>query len=57
MYLALDNVHPVTLAVGNTAKRVFIIVASLVCATCGLDLNKDTKMLITPLYQLPFTSV
>jgi len=30
MYLALDNVHPITLAVGNTAKRVFIIVASLV---------------------------
>jgi solute carrier family 35 protein E1 len=29
MYLALDNVHPITLAVGNTAKRVFIIVASL----------------------------
>lgn len=34
MYLALDNVHPITLAVGNTAKRVFIIVASLVCAFC-----------------------
>lgn len=32
MYLALDNVHPITLAVGNTAKRVFIIVASLVRA-------------------------
>ena len=30
MFLALDNVHPITLAVGNTAKRVFIIVASLV---------------------------
>jgi Triose-phosphate Transporter family len=30
MYLALGNVHPVTLAVGNTLKRVFIIVASLV---------------------------
>jgi solute carrier family 35 protein E1 len=29
MYLALDSVHPITLAVGNTAKRVFIIVASL----------------------------
>lgn len=30
MYLALDNVHPITLAVGNTMKRVFIIVASLI---------------------------
>ena len=29
MYLALSNVHPVTLAVGNTLKRVFIIVASV----------------------------
>lgn len=29
MYLALDNVHPVTLAVGNTMKRVFILVASV----------------------------
>lgn len=29
MYLALNNVHPVTLAVGNTMKRVFIIVASV----------------------------
>mmetsp|Transcript_6687 Transcript_6687/g.8749 ORF Transcript_6687/g.8749 Transcript_6687/m.8749 type:complete len:417 (+) Transcript_6687:335-1585(+) len=30
MYLALSNVHPVTLAVGNTMKRVFIIVASVI---------------------------
>jgi len=30
MYLALKNVHPITLAVGNTMKRVFIIVASLI---------------------------
>lgn len=30
MYLALGAVHPTTLAVGNTMKRVFIIVASLV---------------------------
>ena len=30
MYLALDQVHPISLAVANTAKRVFIIVASLV---------------------------
>lgn len=29
MYLALSNVHPVTLAVGNTMKRVFIVVASV----------------------------
>jgi len=29
MYLALSNVHPVTLAVGNTMKRVFILVASV----------------------------
>lgn len=30
MYLALSNVHPITLAVGNTLKRVVIIVASLI---------------------------
>jgi len=30
MYLALDKVHPVTLAVGNTLKRVFILVASVI---------------------------
>lgn len=30
MYLALSNVHPITLAVGNTLKRVAIIVASLI---------------------------
>ncbi|CAM9989132.1 unnamed protein product [Discosporangium mesarthrocarpum] len=30
MYLALSAVHPTTLAVGNTMKRVFIITASLV---------------------------
>lgn len=29
MYLALSNVHPVTLAVGNTMKRVFIMAASV----------------------------
>jgi solute carrier family 35 protein E1 len=34
MYLVLSNVHPITLAVGNTMKRVFIIVAGvLVFAT------------------------
>jgi solute carrier family 35 protein E1 len=34
MYLVLSNVHPITLAVGNTAKRVFIIAAGvLVFAT------------------------
>ncbi|KAL7473537.1 hypothetical protein ACHAXS_014016 [Conticribra weissflogii] len=30
MYLVLSNVHPVTLAVGNTMKRVFIIVAGII---------------------------
>merc|ERR1711957_606809 len=30
MYLALSNVHPVTLAVGNTMKRVIIMVASVI---------------------------
>jgi solute carrier family 35, member E1 len=29
MYLALGNVHPITLAVGNTMKRVFIMIASV----------------------------
>ena len=29
MYMALDNVHPITLAVGNTMKRVIIMVASV----------------------------
>lgn len=29
MYLALGSVHPITLAVGNTMKRVFILVASV----------------------------
>lgn len=29
MYLVLSNVHPITLAVGNTMKRVFIIVAGV----------------------------
>jgi solute carrier family 35 protein E1 len=29
MYLALGKVHPITLAVGNTMKRVFIMVASV----------------------------
>lgn len=34
MYLVLSNVHPITLAVGNTLKRVFIIIAGvLVFAT------------------------
>jgi len=30
MYLTLSYVHPVTLAVGNTMKRVFIMVASVI---------------------------
>ena len=29
-FLALDAVHPVTHAVGNTLKRVFVIVSSVV---------------------------
>lgn len=29
MYLVLSNVHPITLAVGNTLKRVFIIIAGI----------------------------
>ena len=29
MYLALGAVHPITLAVGNTMKRVFIMVAAV----------------------------
>ena len=29
MYMALGSVHPVTLAVGNTMKRVFILVSSV----------------------------
>jgi solute carrier family 35 protein E1 len=30
MYLALSHVHPLTLAVGNTLKRVVIIAASVI---------------------------
>lgn len=30
MFLALSNVHPITLAVGNTMKRVFIIISGIV---------------------------
>lgn len=30
MYLALGSVHPTTLAVGNTMKRVFLVAASLI---------------------------
>mmetsp|Transcript_17310 Transcript_17310/g.37815 ORF Transcript_17310/g.37815 Transcript_17310/m.37815 type:complete len:419 (+) Transcript_17310:325-1581(+) len=37
MFLALSNVHPVTLAVGNTLKRVFIIIASVVVFNSPLD--------------------
>jgi hypothetical protein len=50
MYLALDAVHPITLAVGNTAKRVFIIVASLVsfgrCLFCVVMLWDGGWMLM-----------
>eukprot|EP00468_Gymnochlora_sp_CCMP2014_P002604 CAMPEP_0167764666 /NCGR_PEP_ID=MMETSP0110_2-20121227/14189_1 /TAXON_ID=629695 /ORGANISM="Gymnochlora sp., Strain CCMP2014" /LENGTH=158 /DNA_ID=CAMNT_0007652155 /DNA_START=692 /DNA_END=1168 /DNA_ORIENTATION=- len=38
MYLALDKVHPVTLAVGNTLKRVFILVASVIVFQTKLSL-------------------
>lgn len=30
MYVTLSKVHPITLAVGNTAKRIFIIVAGVI---------------------------
>ena len=39
MYLALSNVHPVTLAVGNTMKRVFIIVASVLVFRTPISLQ------------------
>lgn len=40
MYLALSNVHPVTLAVGNTMKRVFIIISSVIAF--GTPINLQT---------------
>jgi len=39
MYLVLSNVHPITLAVGNTMKRVFIIVAGLVVFSTPVTLQ------------------
>jgi solute carrier family 35 protein E1 len=39
MYLALSNVHPVTLAVGNTMKRVFLLIASVVVFHTPLSLQ------------------
>lgn len=39
MYLALSNVHPVTLAVGNTMKRVFLLIASIVVFHTPLSLQ------------------
>lgn len=39
MYLALDSVHPVTLAVANTMKRVFIIIASVVAFQTPVSLQ------------------
>lgn len=39
MYLALSNVHPVTLAVGNTMKRVFLLIASVVVFHTSLSLQ------------------
>jgi len=42
MYMALDSVHPVTLAVGNTMKRVFIIVASVIAFNTKLTTQTIT---------------
>lgn len=39
MFLALNKVHPVTLAVGNTMKRVFILIASVVVFHTPLSLQ------------------
>ena len=39
MYLVLSNVHPITLAVGNTMKRVFIIVASVIVFSTPVSLQ------------------
>lgn len=39
MYLALSNVHPVTLAVGNTLKRVFILFASVLVFKTPMSLQ------------------
>jgi solute carrier family 35 protein E1 len=39
MYMALDKVHPVTLAVGNTMKRVFIILASVLVFRNSISLQ------------------
>jgi len=39
MYLVLSNVHPITLAVGNTMKRVFIIVAGLLVFSTPVSLQ------------------
>lgn len=39
MYLVLSNVHPITLAVGNTMKRVFIIVAGVIVFSTPVTLQ------------------
>ncbi|KAL7540805.1 hypothetical protein ACHAXR_010393 [Thalassiosira sp. AJA248-18] len=39
MYLVLSNVHPITLAVGNTMKRVFIIVAGVLVFSTPVTLQ------------------
>jgi solute carrier family 35 protein E1 len=39
MYLVLSNVHPITLAVGNTMKRVFIIVTGVLVFATPISLQ------------------
>jgi len=39
MYLVLSNVHPITLAVGNTMKRVFIIAAGVLVFSTPVTLQ------------------
>ena len=39
MYLVLSNVHPITLAVGNTMKRVFIIVAGVIVFSTPMSIE------------------
>ena len=39
MYLVLSNVHPITLAVGNTMKRVCIIAAGVIVFSTPVTLQ------------------
>lgn len=39
MYIVLNDVHPITLAVGNTMKRIFIIVAGLLVFSTPITLQ------------------